>query len=30
VPARALEDVFADIAREQKIEARWISVNTNR
>lgn len=28
VPARALEDVFADIAREQKIEARWISVNT--
>lgn len=28
VPARALEDVFAEIARQSKIEARWISVNT--
>ena len=28
VPARALEDVFAEITREAHIEARWISVNT--
>lgn len=28
VPARALEDVFAEISRESKIDARWISVNT--
>jgi Protein of unknown function (DUF3365) len=28
VPARALEDVFAEIAIRSKIEARWISVNT--
>lgn len=28
VPARALEDVFAEISRQQKIDARWISVNT--
>jgi hypothetical protein len=28
VPARALEDVFAEISREAKIDARWISVNT--
>ena len=28
VPARALEDVFAEIARQSKVEARWISVNT--
>lgn len=28
VPARALEDVFAEMARQQKIQARWISVNT--
>lgn len=28
VPARALEDVFSEIARESKVEARWISVNT--
>jgi hypothetical protein len=28
VPARALEDVFAEMARQSKIEARWISVNT--
>lgn len=27
VPARALEDVFADIRRQSKTEARWISVN---
>jgi len=28
VPARALEDVFAEVSREAKIDARWISVNT--
>src|SRR5690606_3937881 len=28
VPARALEDVFDEIARESKINARWIAVNT--
>ena len=28
VPARALEDVFADVARDSQIKARWISVNT--
>lgn len=28
VPARALEDVFAEISRQSKVEANWISVNT--
>jgi len=28
VPARALEDVFVEIAEQSNIEARWISVNT--
>jgi hypothetical protein len=28
VPARAMEDVFAVMARRQHIKARWISVNT--
>jgi hypothetical protein len=28
VPARALEDVFAEVSREAQIDARWISVNT--
>jgi hypothetical protein len=28
VPARALEDVFAEIKRQSQAEARWISVNT--
>lgn len=28
VPARALEDVFAELSRQSKVEARWISVNT--
>lgn len=28
VPARALEDVFAEMADQAQIEARWISVNT--
>lgn len=28
VPARAMEDVFASMARHQQIKARWISVNT--
>ncbi|MCA9115054.1 MAG: DUF3365 domain-containing protein [Planctomycetaceae bacterium] len=27
VPARALEDVFSDIRRQSRTEARWISVN---
>ena len=27
VPARAMEDVFSDIARKENIEARWIAVN---
>jgi hypothetical protein len=28
LPARALEDVFADVERESKIKTRWIAVNT--
>jgi hypothetical protein len=28
VPARALEDVFAQMSRRSKVEARWIAVNT--
>lgn len=28
LPARALEDVFTELSRQSKIEARWISVNT--
>lgn len=28
LPARAMEDVFADVARETHSTARWISVNT--
>lgn len=28
LPARAMEDVFAQLADESKIEARWIAVNT--
>ena len=28
LPARAMEDVFADMAKETKVRARWISVNT--
>ena len=28
VPARAMEDVFSEMQRRSKIEARWISVNT--
>lgn len=28
VPARALEDVFREINRQSRMEARWISVNT--
>lgn len=28
VPARALEDVFAEMARQSQVEAKWISVNT--
>jgi hypothetical protein len=28
VPARALEDVFSELAKGSKVEARWISVNT--
>lgn len=28
VPARAMEDVFSEIRRQSKVEARWISVNT--
>ncbi|HTI49542.1 MAG TPA: DUF3365 domain-containing protein [Planctomycetaceae bacterium] len=28
LPARAMEDVFADVARETQSTARWISVNT--
>jgi hypothetical protein len=27
VPARAMEDVFAEMKRQSKVEARWISVN---
>lgn len=28
IPARAMEDVFSEIRRQSKAEARWISVNT--
>ena len=28
VPARAMEDVFAELDRQSKVQARWISVNT--
>lgn len=28
VPARALEDVFSDMRRQSKVDARWISANT--
>ena len=28
LPARAMEDIFADVARETQSTARWISVNT--
>ncbi len=28
VPARAMEDVFAEMERQSRVEARWISVNT--
>lgn len=28
VPARAMEDVFAEMKRHSKVEARWISINT--
>lgn len=28
VPARAMEDVFAEIAKQSQVEANWISVNT--
>ena len=28
VPARALEDVFDEVAEQSKMKARWISVNT--
>lgn len=28
VPARAMEDIFAEMARQSQVEARWISVNT--
>lgn len=28
VPARALEDVFSDMARQSQVKAKWISVNT--
>ena len=28
IPARAMEDVFAEMKHRSKIEARWISVNT--
>ncbi|MBT6156290.1 MAG: DUF3365 domain-containing protein [Planctomycetaceae bacterium] len=27
IPARAMQDVFADVARKESIKARWISVN---
>ena len=29
LPARAMEDIFAELAEESKIRANWISVNTN-
>lgn len=28
VPARAMQDVFAEMERQSKVEAKWISVNT--
>ena len=28
IPARAMEDIFSDIKRKSKVDARWISVNT--
>lgn len=28
IPARAMEDVFSEMARQSKVKARWISVNT--
>jgi len=28
IPARAMEDVFSEIARQENIKANWISVNT--
>lgn len=28
LPARAMEDIFADIAKQSSAQARWISVNT--
>ena len=28
LPARAMEDVFAEMSEQAKVEARWISVNT--
>lgn len=28
IPARAMEDVFTEMKRRSKVEARWISVNT--
>lgn len=28
LPARAMEDIFSDVARQSKTTARWISVNT--
>jgi hypothetical protein len=28
LPARAMEDIFADIDKQSKIKARWIAVNT--
>jgi hypothetical protein len=28
LPARAMEDVFAEMARQSQVKARWISVNT--
>lgn len=28
VPARAMEDIFAEMARQSQVEARWIAVNT--
>jgi hypothetical protein len=28
LPARAMEDVFSEMARQSSVQARWISVNT--
>jgi hypothetical protein len=28
IPARAMEDVFAELSRQSQIDARWIAVNT--